>query len=55
MNYLDLSLKELHEALVAKKVTPLELTKEALKRAHEDKCLREDIGQRGYRRSEHAH
>ncbi|MCH4277376.1 MAG: aspartyl/glutamyl-tRNA amidotransferase subunit A [Bacilli bacterium] len=37
MNYLDLSLKELHEALVAKKVTPLELTKEALKRAHEDK------------------
>ncbi len=37
MNYLDLSLKEMHEALVAKKVTPLELTKEALKRAHENK------------------
>lgn len=37
MNYLDLSIKELHEALVAKKVTPLELTKEALKRAHENK------------------
>lgn len=37
MNYLDLSIKELHEALIAKKVTPLELTKEALKRAHENK------------------
>lgn len=37
MNYLDLSIKELHEAVVAKKVTPLELTKEALKRAHENK------------------
>lgn len=37
MNYLDLSIKELHEALVAKKVTPLELTKQALKRAHENK------------------
>ena len=37
MSYLDLSLKEMHEALVTKKVTPLELTKEALKRAHENK------------------
>lgn len=37
MSYLDLSIKEMHEALVAKKVTPLELTKEALKRAHENK------------------
>ncbi len=37
MSYLDLSLKEMHEALVAKKVSPLELTKEALKRAHENK------------------
>jgi aspartyl-tRNA(Asn)/glutamyl-tRNA(Gln) amidotransferase subunit A len=37
MNYLDLPLKELHEALVAKKVTPLELTEEALKRAHANK------------------
>ncbi len=36
MNYLDLPLKELHEALVNKKVTPLELTKEALKRCHEN-------------------
>lgn len=36
MSYLDLSIKEMHEALVAKKVTPLELTKEALKRAHEN-------------------
>lgn len=37
MNYLDLPLKELHDALVAKKVTPLELTIEALKRCHENK------------------
>lgn len=37
MNYLDLSIRELHEALLAKKVTPLELTEEALKRAHENK------------------
>lgn len=36
MNYLDMTIKELHEALVQKKVTPLELVKEALKRAHED-------------------
>ena len=37
MSYLDLSIKEMHEALVAKKVTPLELTKEALQRAHDNK------------------
>ncbi len=37
MSYLDLSIEELHKALVEKKVTPLELTKEALKRAHENK------------------
>lgn len=37
MKYLDLPLKELHEALVAKEVTPLELVEEALKRAHENK------------------
>ncbi len=36
MNYLDLPLKELHAALVAKEVTPLELAKEAIKRAKED-------------------
>ena len=36
MNYLDMSLTEIHSALVAKKVTPLTLTKEALKRAHEE-------------------
>ena len=36
MNYLDLTIKDIHEALVNKKVTPLELTKEALKRAKED-------------------
>lgn len=33
MNYLDLTIKEIHEALVKKLVTPLELTKEAIKRA----------------------
>lgn len=38
MSYLDLPLKELHEALVNKKVTPLELAEEALKRAHENDC-----------------
>ena len=37
MNYLDLPISKIHEALVAKKVTPLELTKEALRRAHENK------------------
>jgi aspartyl-tRNA(Asn)/glutamyl-tRNA(Gln) amidotransferase subunit A len=37
MEYLDLPLKELHEALVNKETTPLDLAKEALKRAHADK------------------
>lgn len=37
MNYLDLPLRELHASLLKKEVTPLELTKEALKRCHEDK------------------
>ena len=36
MNYLDLTIKEMHQALVDKKVTPLELTLEAIKRAKED-------------------
>ena len=36
MHYLDLTIKEIHEALVAKKVTPLELVLESLKRAKED-------------------
>lgn len=36
MHYLDLTIKEIHEALVSKKVTPLELTLEALKRAEAD-------------------
>jgi len=35
MKYLDMPLKDLHLALVNKEVTPLELTLEALKRAHE--------------------
>lgn len=41
MSYLDLTVKEIHEALINKKVTPLELTKEALKRAKEnnDNCF----------------
>lgn len=36
MSYLDLTIKEMHQALLEGKVTPLELTKEALKRAKED-------------------
>lgn len=36
MNYLDLTIKEMHQALVDKKITPLELTLEAIKRAKED-------------------
>lgn len=36
MHYLDLTIKEIHEALVSKKVSPLELTLEALKRAEAD-------------------
>lgn len=36
MSYLDLTIKEMHEALVQKKVTPLELAKEALERAKKD-------------------
>lgn len=38
MSYLDLTIKEIHEALVNKKVTPLELVREALERAKENKC-----------------
>lgn len=37
MSYLDLSLQELHQALVEKKTTPLELTKEAIERAKANK------------------
>ncbi len=33
MSYLDLSIREIHQALVEKKTTPLELAKEALERA----------------------
>lgn len=36
MSYLDLTIKEMHQALVDKKITPLELTLEAIKRAKED-------------------
>lgn len=36
MHYLDLTIKEIHEALVKHETTPLELTKEALKRAKEN-------------------
>lgn len=36
MHYLDLTIKEIHEALVSKKVTPLELTLESIKRAEAD-------------------
>ncbi len=37
MSYLDLSIREIHQALVEKKTTPLELTKEALERAKSNK------------------
>lgn len=37
MNYLDLPLLQIHQALVEKKVTPLELTQEALRRAKASK------------------
>ena len=37
MNYLDLTIKEIHEALLEGKTNPVELTKEALKRAKENK------------------
>lgn len=37
MSYLDLPIAEIHEALVAKKVTPLDLAKEALERAKASK------------------
>jgi len=36
MSYLDLSIKEIHEAILSGKVTPLDLVAEALKRAKED-------------------
>ncbi len=38
MSYLDLTIKEIHQALLEGKVTPMELTKEALERAHADTC-----------------
>lgn len=37
MSYLDCSIKEIHQALVEKKTTPIELAKEALDRAKSDK------------------
>ena len=37
MNYLDLPLMDLHKALVTKKITPLALVEEAIKRAKENK------------------
>lgn len=37
MNYLDLTIEEIHNALLKGEVTPLELTKEAIKRAKENK------------------
>lgn len=36
MSYLDLTIKEIHEALISKKVTPLQLVKEAIERAKKD-------------------
>ena len=37
MNYLDLTIEEIHKALLEGKTNPLELTKEAIKRAKENK------------------
>jgi Asp-tRNA(Asn)/Glu-tRNA(Gln) amidotransferase A subunit family amidase len=37
MSYLDLPILQIHQALVDKRVTPLELTKEALARAKANK------------------
>lgn len=37
MDYLDLSIEELHQKLVNKEVTPLSLTQEAIRRAKDDK------------------
>ncbi|MCF0117277.1 MAG: Asp-tRNA(Asn)/Glu-tRNA(Gln) amidotransferase subunit GatA [Bacilli bacterium] len=37
MDYLSLTIKELHEALVKKEITPLELTKQAIKEIKENK------------------
>ena len=37
--YLDLSIKEIHELLVKKRITPLDLVEEALKRIEENKDL----------------
>lgn len=36
INFLDLTIKEIHKALIEKKITPLDLTKEALRRAKND-------------------
>ena len=36
MNYLDLTIEAIHQAILDKKVTPLQLVNEALKRANED-------------------
>ena len=47
MSYLDLSIKDIHEAILNNEVTPIELVKEALERAHNDKhnsfeCILDD-------------
>lgn len=36
MSYLDLTIKEIHQAYVEKKITPLELVKESIQRAKQD-------------------
>ena len=38
MSYLDLPIREIHQALMEKKVTPLDLAKESLERAKKDTC-----------------
>lgn len=37
MSYLDLTIEEIHQALITKKVTPLQLVKEAIQRAKDNK------------------
>ena len=41
MHILDLTIKEIHLALVEKRITPLELAKEAMRGSNELKILKE--------------
>lgn len=54
MSYIDLSIREIHKALLDKKVTPLELTKEALARAkdNDDNCFESILEEEALRQAE---